>query len=278
MNIPKINADELPRLAAYVYDISGIVLDASKGYLIESRLGPLVVELNCGHYLALCQLARADARVRARIIDAISTNETSFFRDMNPFELFKNKIVPDHIDRQNGVGHSLNIWSAASSTGQEVYSIAITLKELLPDFKQWRIRILGTDISEAAVSQASAGRYNQIEIQRGLTEEKRSKYFEMQGNVWCIKDELRAMARFQQFNLLSDFAPLGKFDIIFCRNVAIYFNLETRKKLFDRLAKQLNKHGALLIGSTESLLGISDRFVRQEYHNAVYYKLREDVQ
>lgn len=275
MTIPKIKADELIRLAAYVYDISGIVLDESKGYLIESRLGPLVVELDCGDYVALSQLARSDARVRGRIVDAISTNETSFFRDAAPFELFKHKIVPDHIDRQSGPLHTLNIWSAASSTGQEVYSIAITLKELLRDLSSWRIRIVGTDISEAAVAQASAGRYNQIEIQRGLTDDMRNKYFEMQGNTWCIQDELRAMARFQQFNLLSDFAPLGKFDIIFCRNVAIYFDIETRKALFDRIASQLNKNGVLLIGSTESLLGVSDSFVRNEYHNSVFYSLRE---
>lgn len=275
MTIPKIKADELIRLAAYVYDISGIVLDESKGYLIESRLGPLVIELACKDYLALCQLARRDTRVRGRIVDAISTNETSFFRDSAPFELFKHKIVPDHADKQSGPSHTLNIWSAASSTGQEVYSIAMTLQELLPNLSQWRIRILGTDISEAAVAQASAGRYNQIEIQRGLTDEKRNKYFEMQGNVWCIQDELRAMARFQQFNLLSAFTPLGTFDIIFCRNVAIYFDIETRKAMFDRMANQLNKDGVLLIGSTESLLGITDRFVREEYHKSVYYRLRE---
>ncbi|MBT3601836.1 MAG: protein-glutamate O-methyltransferase CheR [Candidatus Latescibacteria bacterium] len=276
MTIPKIKADEFTCLAAYVYDISGIVLDDSKGYLIESRLGPLVVELDCRDYLVLCELARTDARVRGRIVDAISTNETSFFRDAAPFELFKHKIVPDHIDRQNGPSPTLNIWSAASSTGQEVYSIAITLKELLVDLSPWRIRIVGTDISEAAVAQASAGRYNQIEIQRGLTDDKRHQYFEIQGNVWCIQDELRAMARFQQFNLLSEFPPLGKFDIIFCRNVAIYFDIETRMALFDRIANQLNRNGVLLIGSTESLLGISDRFSRQEYHNSVYYSLRED--
>lgn len=276
MTIPKIKADELTALAGYVYEISGIVLDASKGYLIESRLGSLVVELGCAGYLALCQKAKADAVVRSRIVDAISTNETSFFRDAAPFELFKHKIIPDHIDQQKGSVRSLNIWSAASSTGQEVYSIGMTLKELLPDLNKWRIRILGTDISEAAVAQASAGRYNQIEIQRGLTDEKRNKYFEMQGNTWYIRDELRAMARFQQFNLLSDFASLGKFDIVFCRNVAIYFDVETRKKLFDRIANQLNKNGVLLIGSTESLLGITNRFVRQEYHHSVYYRLREE--
>ena len=277
MTIPKITSCELQPLSEYIYDISGIVLDASKGYLIESRLGPLVVELECQNYVVLCQKAKSDTLLQGRVIDAISTNETSFFRDNSPFELLKHKIIPDHIDSQNGSLQSLKIWSAASSTGQEIYTIAITLKELLPDLDPFRVRILGTDISDAAVAQASAGRYNQIEIQRGLTDDQRCRYFESQGNVWQVKDELRAMARFQKFNLLNDLSSLGTHDIIFCRNVAIYFDIETRKDLFNRLADRLNKGGALLVGSTESLLGISDRFERQEYHNSVYYTLRQEA-
>jgi chemotaxis protein methyltransferase CheR len=217
MVLPKITPEALRILADYINKVSGIVLDETKGYLAESRLGPLVAELECGDYTGLCRLAKNDAnrRIQARIIDAISTNETSFFRDNAPFELFRHKILPDHIDRLNGRPGMLNIWSAACSTGQEVYSIAIALKEILPDFNQWRIRLLGTDISEAAVAQASAGRYNQIEIQRGLPEGKRTSYFSLQNNQWCIKDELRAMATFRQINLHESFAALGKFDIIF---------------------------------------------------------------
>jgi chemotaxis protein methyltransferase CheR len=280
MTLIKVKPEELKILATYVYEISGIVIDSTKGYLVESRLGPLVAEWKCSDYFTLCKQARADATgiMRNRIIDAISTNETSFFRDIAPFELLKHKLLPDHIDWLKGNPGNLQIWSAACSTGQEIYSIAIALLETLPTIKQWRIRLFGTDISDAAIAQASAGRYNEIEMGRGLHENKRLKYFEKRDNMWRVKDEIRAMASFRKFNLHDSLAGLGKFDIIFCRNVAIYFNPDTRKKLFERLADQLNPHGVLLIGSTESLLGVTDRFERKEHMRSVYYKLSEKAQ
>ena len=274
MTTPQITPEEIKPVADYIFQICGIVLDASKDYLIESRLGPLAIELECNSYQALVFKAKSNTAIEHRVIDAISTNETSFFRDHSPFELFQHKIIPDHIDHLNGASKTLSIWSAASSTGQEIYTIAILLKELLPDFNTWNIRLLGTDISEAAITQASAGRYNQVEIQRGLPPDKRDRYFDIQGNIWQIKDELRATASFRKLNLCDQFTNLGKFDIIFCRNVAIYFGSDTRKDLFGRLANQLNPHGTLIIGSTESLLCITDRFDRQEYHNSVYYTLK----
>lgn len=269
---PKITADELISLIMYIHEISGIALDESKDYLIESRLGPLVTELGCGSYYMLCQKARSNEQVRNRMIDAISTRETSFFRDLSPFDLLKDKILPDHIKRQT---QALSIWSAASSTGQEIYSVAMILKEVLHNLEDWRLRILGTDISEAALAQAQMGRYNQIESQRGLPIEKRDTYFHKQGTMWCVQDCLRKMVSFQFFNLLNDFSSLGQFDVILCRNVAIYFDIETRKNLFDRLANQLTEKGVLLIGSTESLLGITDRFERNVYQGAVYYTLKK---
>lgn len=275
----KISPDELKVIAKYVHQLTGIVLDQSKAYLVESRLGPMTEELGCKNYSELYFKAKNDRTILNRIVDAITTNETFFFRDNSPFELLKHKLVPDHIDRVNGSGgfggQSLQIWSAACSTGQEVYSIAIILKELLPDFSKWRIKLFGSDISDAAVAQASYGKYNRTEIERGLKSDQITKYFTSANDGWRIKDEIRVMAMFKKQNLLEPFIGVGKYDIILCRNVAIYFSPENRKLLFNQIANQLNPHGILIIGASESLLGISDRFLRKQYMNAVFYELNK---
>ncbi len=275
-----IKPEEFKNLAACVEDLTGIELNESKAYLIENRLGPVAAELGCNSYQSLYHKIKSQSSpgIINRVIDAITVNETFFFRDSSPFNLLQNKILPDLIDRAessgNIAGRSLDIWSAACSTGQEVYSIAIILKELLGDVFKWRISILGTDLSPAAVGQASYGQYNQTEIERGLDPVKREKYFMRKGNVWQVNDEIRAMVSFKKMNLLEPFTGLRKFDLILCRNVAIYFSRENRKTLFERIANQLNPGGVLMIGSTESLIGISERFHRREYLNSVYYELK----
>jgi chemotaxis protein methyltransferase CheR len=274
----KVTPEELQRLARFVHDKSGIVLDSSKAYLVESRLLPLLREKNLASFGDLYNQAVRSPELANHIIDAISTNETSFFRDQRPFELLKFKIIPDVLDvasRAGGGGKSVNIWSAACSTGQEVYTIAVTLHELLgSSMAQYRIKITGTDISDTAIVQASRGLYSQFEIGRGFPQNMLKKYFVPDGLSWRVKDELRAMTFFRKINLMEPFVTMGKFDIIFCRNVAIYFSLPNRKSLFERLAAQLHPHGALIIGSTESLFGVTDRFVRREYHNSVFYSLK----
>lgn len=274
----KIKPEELTQIITYVKELTGIILDTSKAYLIESRLGPIAEELGCKSYLELYHKSRSDngKLIQNRIIDSITTNETFFFRDNTPFELLRYKVMPDTFDRLSELGRrDLHIWSAACSTGQEVYSIAIILKELLgKDFNQWHIKMLGSDISDAAITKASYGRYNRTEISRGLTENQLQKYFNPDGNYWRIKDEIRSMAVFQRQNLLQPFIGLPKFDIILCRNVAIYFSPENRKILFNRIADQLNEKGILIIGSSESLLGISDRFDRKNYLRSVFYQLK----
>ena len=168
----------------------------------------------------------------------------------------------------------LRIWSAAASTGQEVYSIAIIIRELLGPSKDYRLKLLGTDISDAAISQASYATYNKFEIERGLERSKLTKYFTSAGANWKINDEIRAMASFRKLNLMAPFTALGKWDIIFCRNVAIYFTLEDRKKLFNRLADVLEPDGYLVIGSTESLTGICPRFVPKRHLKSIFYQLK----
>lgn len=278
----KLSSEDFDIVAKTVYDTTGIHLDQSKSYLIETRLSSLAKELGLSTYRQLAELVRRDPNSAAmvRLIDAITTNETFFFRDIQPFELLRYKILPDLADRRNkrkiagGFDTGpIKIWSAACSTGQEVYSVAMVLKDMLPAMGNPMVKLLGTDISQAAIQQASAGRYNRFEVERGLVPELRTRYFNPDGNTWKIKDELRAMASFQQINLMKPFSGLGKWDIIFCRNVAIYFPIEDRKVLFNKLADSLNPGGALLIGSTEFLSGITDRFEANHHLRTVYYTL-----
>ena len=276
----KVTKEEFDKLVRYIKDKSGIALDDSKYYLVESRLSPLLTQLGLDNYGALYNKALGEpgGKMENLIIDAIATHETFFFRDKNPFELFRYKLLPDHIDRTKNITpptgvKKLNIWSAACSTGQESYSLAMVIKETIPDLTSWNIRIFGTDIGDSAVAQASYATYNRLEVERGLNQSQISRHFVPEQDRYKVRDEVRYMCTFRKFNLFHPFTGLGKFDIIFCRNVAIYFTPENRKDLFNRLADQLNPEGYLIIGSTESLFGISDRFRRLEYHNSVCYQL-----
>lgn len=274
----KISPNEIKIISQYIYDISGIYLDQKKTYLFETRLSSIVEELGCKSYQELYKKSKADRskKVERKIVDAISTNETLFFRDKGPFELLQHKILPEIIDcrtpKSNVLKTNIKIWSAAASTGQELYSIAIVLKELIPDLTRYNIKLLGTDISDNAISQASYGKYNKFEIERGLPRAQLQKYFTPSGDFWKIKDEIRAMVNFRKMNLMTPFAALGKFDIIFCRNVAIYFTLPDRKKLFNKIADSLVDDGFLVIGSTESLTGVCPRFVPKRHLRSIFYQ------
>lgn len=277
----KATTDDIKAISKYILHISGIDLKESKAYLIETRLGDLMKEYKCSSYRELCSKAKTESNkdIENKIIDAISTNETLFFRDIRPFEVLQHKILPDLIDRRTERSSGLlpipiRIWSAACSTGQEVYSIAMVLKELLLDLKKYNVKLLGTDISDSAIGQASYGTYNKFEIERGLSKEKLQKYFIPNGGNWKINDEIRAMVSFAKQNILKPLAGLGKLDIIFCRNVGIYFNLENRKKLFENIASILAPDGYLIIGSTESLTGICSLFEPKRYLRTIYYQLK----
>jgi chemotaxis protein methyltransferase CheR len=276
----KITPDEVKLLSQYIYSISGIFLDDKKTYLIETRLKDLLEVEKCNSYGELYYKAKSDSRrtIERKIIDAITTNETLFFRDSSPFEMFKYKIMPELIDRRSATAGAMpipiRIWSAACSTGQELYSLAIIIKELLPNLKKYNIKLLGTDISDEAIAKASYGHYNKFEIDRGLDKEKMQRYFTQNNNRWKIRDDIRAMVLFQKINLMNPLMGIGKFDIVLCRNVAIYFNNEDRKKLFDKIAGVLEPDGYLIIGATESLTGISQRFEPQRHLRSVFYKVK----
>ena len=273
----KIAPAELKLISQYIQAITGIYLDQSKSYLFETRLSSIAETHGCKSYQELHNKARQEPskKIEKEIIDAITTNETLFFRDKSPFELLQHKILPEIIDARSAktsLKTKIKIWSAASSTGQELYSIAIVIKELLKASSDYSFTLSGTDISDAAVSQASYGKYNRFEIERGLDRKYLQKYFTLFGDSWKIKDEIRAMVNFRKLNLLQPFTALGKFDIIFCRNVAIYFTLEDRKKLFNKLADSLSDDGYLIIGSTESLTGVCSRFVPKRHLRSIFYQ------
>jgi chemotaxis protein methyltransferase CheR len=278
--VTRLLPEEHKSVAQYIYALCAVILDESKGYLIEGRLGHLVESTGCGSFGMLVQRAKSDPSraLEHRIVDAITTNETSFFRDTAPFDLLRQKIVPETIDRRKRSGSArLRIWSAACSTGQEILSIAITLKELLGNTEPYGIQLVGTDISNDAVARASRGLYNPTEISRGLTPELREKYFRKSGDGWQICDELRAMAAFRRLNLMDSFAGLGKFDVVFCRNVAIYFNDRDRLSLFQRMEHVLEPNGCLVIGAMESLTGICPQFESKRHMRAVFYQLKSST-
>jgi chemotaxis protein methyltransferase CheR len=265
-------------VAQYIYSICAITLDLSKDYLIEGRLSALMEEYRCASFTELVSRSKSegDGRLKRRIIDEITTNETLFFRDSSPFDLLRYKIVPELIDRRkrSALPVPLRIWSAACSTGQEIYSIAILLKETLGDLRGYNIRLLGTDISDQAVARASEGIFSQIEIERGLTPAARDKSFLPHPRGWKIRDELRAMVGFRKLNLMDDFSSLGRFDIVFCRNVAIYFNERDRTSLFNRIEQRMETDGYLIIGSMETLSGICPQFESKRHLRSVFYQPR----
>jgi chemotaxis protein methyltransferase CheR len=277
----KLLTDERRAVADYIYSISGISLDESKGYLIEGRLGSVLQEAGCSSFTQFLARARTDSSgvLNIRIIDAITTNETLFFRDQAPFNLLRHKLIPDLIDRRARANSKLpiRIWSAACSTGQELYSIAILLKELLGDPSRYNFRLLGTDISDQAVARASRGVFSSVEISRGLDEALRTKYFRMVGDSWHLRDEIRGLTTFKTVNLMKDFSALGKFDVILCRNVAIYFADSDRVQLFGRMERALEQGGSLIIGAMESLERVCPQFETKRYLQCPFYQTKTSI-
>lgn len=272
----KIEPSEVQLFSKYIYGLCGINIEASKAYLLETRLGRLLENEKCDSFTAFYHKVKSDLSKKLvhQLVDAITTNETLFFRDGNPFELLRHKILPEVFDQRNNGQKAIRIWSAACSTGQEIYSIAIILRELLGPSPAINLKLIGTDISDTAIKQASYGAYNKFEIERGLPRERLQRYFSPVGETWKIKDEIRSMVSFQKLNLMGPFSGMGKFDIIFCRNVAIYFTLEDRVKLFNKIADALEPDGYLIIGSTESLTGVCPRFVPKRHLKAIFYQLK----
>ena len=277
----KITSDEFKVIAGYIYNISGIYLDESKTYLVETRLKHLIKETGSVSYYELCHKAKYDpacGALEGKIIDGICTQETLFFRDNSPFELLRTSILPELVARKKTQPSffptSIRIWSAACSTGQEIYSIAIVLKEFMLNPSKFNIQLLGTDISDSAISGAVSGEYSEVAVGRGLPKDKRNKYFFKTGLKWKIRDDIKSICTFKKYNLMDSFNGLGRFDIVFCRNVAIYFKPKDKVTLFNKFANILEPGGYLIIGSSEALSGISSRFEPVIHSNMICYRLK----
>jgi chemotaxis protein methyltransferase CheR len=241
-------------------DHSGLDLSADKQYLIESRLLPLARKAGLAGLPELVQKMKGgSSSLLAQVVEAMTTNETFFFRDKVPFDHFREKIVPDLL-RARATRKSIRIWCAAGSTGQEPYSLAMCLKEMGPVLNGWRVEILATDLSQEVLEKSRSGIYSQFEVQRGLPIQLLVKYFKQTGELWQINADIRAMVQHRQLNLLHDFSQLGVFDVIFCRNVLIYFDQDTKSNIFGRLGRMIEPDGFLALGAAETVVGLTEVF------------------
>ncbi len=241
-------------------DRSGLDLSADKQYLIESRLLPLSRKAGMASISELVQKMKGgSADITTQVVEAMTTNETFFFRDKVPFDHFRDSIMPE-ILQARASRKTLRIWCAAGSTGQEPYSLAMCLKETGAALAGWRVEILATDLSQEVLEKSKAGIYSQFEVQRGLPIQMLVKYFKQTGELWQINADIRAMVQHRQLNLLHDFSQLGVFDVIFCRNVLIYFDQDTKINIFNRLAKATEPDGFLVLGAAETVVGLTDVF------------------
>ena len=247
-------------LRKFLKERSGLELSTDKQYLVESRLTPLARKAALAGISDLVQKLKSGATSLAtEVVEAMTTNETFFFRDKIPFDHLRETVVLALL-KARGSRRRLRIWCAASSTGQEPYSIAMCLKEMAAELAGWHVEIVATDLSVGVLEKSKAGLFSQFEVQRGLPIQLLVKYFVQVGELWQINADIRAMVQHRQLNLLQDFSHLGKFDVIFCRNVLIYFDPETKSMIFDRLSQSLESDGVLALGAAESVVGISDAF------------------
>ena len=263
--------DDFAFFTKYIYDQTGLVLGPDKMYLIESRLAPLARKYNLANIDLLVGQLRASKApdLHRDIVDAMMTNESFFFRDGKPFEQFRQLVLPGLL-QSRATKKSFRIWCAAASTGQEPYTLAMILKEEAAKLAGWRVDIVGTDISHDALDRARAGIYTQFEVQRGLPIQLLVKYFKQDGDKWQIAPEIRSAVQYRNFNLLSDFGSLGGFDVIFCRNVLIYFDQKTKGAILDRMAKLLPADGLLYLGGAETVLGVTERFQPMAGQRGIY--------
>lgn len=262
-----------------LYEKSGLVITTDKSYLLESRLASVIKKWNIPDMVALTDKLRGvpDKQLVEDIVDAMTTNETMFFRDQKPFDKFRDLVVPQVI-KAKGPNCTIRIWSAACSSGQEPYTLAITMKENAAKWAGVKFEIIATDLSKEILDQAKAGKYSQFEVQRGMPIMMLVKYFTQTGDTWTIKDDIKQMVKFQNFNLLDPMDQFGTFDCIFCRNVLIYFDQQTKGKILDKLVKRLAKHGYLFMGGAETVLGITNSFRPLEGERGVYVPADAPVQ
>ena len=260
-------------LQQHIYSQVGIVLDGDKEYLFQSRLAPIVKQLCLGSVNDLCEFlhARKDPEIGQQVVEAMTTNETYFFRDPIQYEAIQTVLLPALKEERRGT-KSLRFWSAAASTGQEAYSLAMLLLE--EGFADWNVQILGTDFSSKVLERARSATYQQIEVNRGLPTALLVKYFSRSSMEWKLADNVRKMARFESIDLRKSMRTLGPFDLVFCRNVMIYFDNETKRKIMKEIHSTLFRGGWLLLGGAETAFGLDEWFDRRTVGNTTVYVAR----
>lgn len=250
---------------------SGLVLPKDKVYLLESRLTPIAHKRGLETLDDLVNEVRLKRKedLLVEITEAMTTNESFFFRDTKPFDLFKNFVLPQLLESR-APRRKIRIWCAAASTGQEPYSLAIILKEMQAKLAGWTIEIVGTDISQEVLDKAKLGLFSQFEVQRGLPIQLLIKYFNQVGDLWQISDDIKKMVSYRKFNLLDPYTLLGSFDVIFCRNVLIYFDQPTKTEVLEKMRKVVPDDGTLFLGAAETVLGITDKFKPVQGQRGLY--------
>ena len=250
---------------------SGLVLTNDKAYLLESRLLPVARKWKLATFDDLVRTIRTrmDESIIRDVVEAMTTNESFFFRDTKPFDQFKALVLPALL-KSRAASRTIRIWSAACSSGQEPYSLAMILSEMAAQLNGWKIEIVGTDLSSEILNRAKEGMYSQFEVQRGLPITMLVKYFAQIGDRWQINAKIRGMVQYREFNLLQDPTPLGRFDVVFCRNVLIYFDQPTKTRVLNNVAKMMPEDGFLFLGGAETVLGITDKFQMVPGQRGVY--------
>jgi chemotaxis protein methyltransferase CheR len=253
---------------------SAIVLEPEKSYLLDARLTPLAKAEGFASLDAMVAAMRSrpfDALQR-KVVEAMTTNETSFFRDLHPFDALKTVVIPEVMQRRKAE-RQISIWCAACSSGQEPYTIAMTLKDM-PQLAGWTVRILGTDLSSEMVTRSRNGRYGQIEVNRGLPANLLVRYFEKKGVEWEVKPEIRQMCEFRELNLIEPWGTIPPMDVIFLRNVLIYFNVETKRTILANARKVMRPWGYLFLGGAETTINLGDVFERVQFDRAGCYRAK----
>ncbi|TQV71898.1 CheR family methyltransferase [Denitrobaculum tricleocarpae] len=266
-----MNVNDFELISQLLKKRSGLVLSEDKAYLLESRLNPVARKWGLSGFDELAQQVRKtnDEKLLVDITEAMTTNESFFFRDQKPFDQFRDVVLP-YLLEHRAPKKSIRIWCAAASSGQEPYTLAMLLKEAQAKLAGWRVEIVGTDISQEILDKAKEGVYSQFEVQRGLPINLLVKYFTQVEDRWQLNDEIRNMVTFKNFNLLNSMSGMGQFDVIFCRNVLIYFDQPTKTQVLDQMAGLLANDGFLYLGGAETVLGISDRFLLIPGQRGIY--------
>ncbi|MBI5428099.1 MAG: protein-glutamate O-methyltransferase CheR [Nitrospinae bacterium] len=272
-----ISAPDFDFIRKLIHERSAIVIEPGKEYLVEARLQPLAQREGFPSIQELVAKLRSDRFncLHQKVVDAMTTNETSFFRDVHPFETMRKIIVPEIMAKRAGL-RELNVWCGASSSGQEPYTIAMLLRENFPELAKWKVVFMASDISQEMLTRSRNGMYSQLEINRGLPAAYLVKYFQRVGMEWQIKEDLRKTIDFREINLCGAWPHIPKLDIIFMRNVLIYFDVNTKKTILGKIRQLLKPDGYLFLGAAETTLNLDDNFTRMNFPQSGCYRLKDN--